>query len=120
MLCRSRKRFDWRAGSILASLMARVRWFLAGAAAAAGALVVYRRSRSDAFELDDFQPTPVQEPAEPPPTRRDPRPAAAFATIDPEATQEMRTRIDETRARIAEKAAAKAAEDDASPAPDAE
>ena len=67
-----------------------------------------------------FQPTLVQEPSGPPPARRDPPPAAAFATIDPEATQEMRARIDETRARIAEKAAAKAAEDDAAPAAETE
>jgi hypothetical protein len=91
--------------------MARLRWFIAGAAAAAGALVVYKRSRSDAFDLDDFQPTPVQEPSGPVPVRQEPPPAAAFATIDPEATQEMRARIDQTRARIAEKAAAKAAKD---------
>ena len=87
--------------------MARVRWFIAGAAAAAGALVAapkaYERLRSlagadDAPQLVDAPPPP---PAEPPKAR----PAAAIATFDVERTSELRQKIDETRARIHEKTA---------------
>ena len=87
--------------------MARVRWFIAGAAAAAGALVAapkaYERLRSlagadDAPELVDVPPPPPVE-------RATPRPAAAIATFDVERTSELRQKIDETRARIQEKTA---------------
>jgi hypothetical protein len=88
--------------------MARVRWFIAGAATAAGALVAapkaYERLRSltgadDAPQLVDAPPPPP--PAEPPKAR----PAAAIATFDVERTSELRQKIDETRARIHEKTA---------------
>lgn len=96
--------------------MPRVRWFIAGAAAAAGALVAapkaYERLRSlagadDAPQLTDAVPPP---PAAPP----RPRPAAAIATFDVERTSELRQKIDETRARIHEKTAVRPdqAEDD--------
>jgi hypothetical protein len=96
--------------------MPRVRWFIAGAAAAAGALVAapkaYERLRSlagadDAPQLTDAAPPP---PAAPP----RPRPAAAIATFDVERTSELRQKIDETRARIHEKTAVRPdqAEDD--------
>jgi len=96
--------------------MARVRWFIAGAAAAAGALVAapkaYDRLRSlagadDAPELVDVPPPPPVE-------RAKPRPAAAIATFDVERTSELRQKIDETRARIHEKTAVRPdqAEDD--------
>jgi len=87
--------------------MPRVRWFIAGAAAAAGALVAapkaYERLRSlagadDAPQLTDVAPPP---PAAPP----RPRPPAAIATFDVERTSELRQKIDETRARIQEKTA---------------
>lgn len=96
--------------------MPRVRWFIAGAAAAAGALVAapkaYERLRSlagadDAPQLTDVAPPP---PAAPP----RPRPPAAIATFDVERTSELRQKIDETRARIHEKTAVRPdqAEDD--------
>ncbi len=95
--------------------MPRVRWFIAGAAAAAGALVAapkaYERLRSlagadDAPQLTDAPPPPAAPPR--------PRPAAAIATFDVERTSELRQKIDETRARIHEKTAVRPdqAEDD--------
>jgi len=87
--------------------MARVRWFIAGAATAAGALVAapkaYERLRSltaadDAPQLVDAPPPP---PAEPPKAR----PAAAIATFRVERPSALRQKIDETRARIQEKTA---------------
>ena len=95
--------------------MARVRWFIAGAATAAGALVAapkaYERLRpltgaDDAPQLVDAPPPP---PAEPPKAR----PAAAIATFDVERTSELRQKIDETRARIHEKTAVRPDQADA-------
>lgn len=95
--------------------MARVRWFIAGAAAAAGALVAvpkaYDRLRGaighdDVPEIADAPPAATVEPAKP-------RPAAAIAQFDLERSTELRQRIDDTRARIHEKTAPRAvAEDD--------
>ncbi|HET6847370.1 MAG TPA: hypothetical protein VFH74_00825 [Gaiellales bacterium] len=81
-----------------------MRWFIVGAAAAAGAFVAAGRARrmlapADELDLEDWDEP--RAPAEPPPTR----PATAFASYDtvPPAdddTQELRLRIDETRDRI--------------------
>ena len=87
--------------------MPRVRWFIAGAAAAAGALVAapkaYERLRSLAGADDAPQLTDAPPP--PPAATPRPRPAAAIATFDVERTSELRQKIDETRARIHEKTA---------------
>lgn len=92
--------------------MPRVRWFIAGAAAAAGALVAapkaYERLRS--LTGADTAPELVDVPPAPPVETR-PRPAAAIATFDVERTSELRQKIDETRARIHEKTAVRADDD---------
>jgi hypothetical protein len=93
--------------------MARVRWFIVGAAAAAGALVAapkaYERLRS--LTGADEAPELVDAPPAPPVEAPRPRPAAAIATFDVERTSELRQKIDETRARIHEKTAVRADDD---------
>jgi hypothetical protein len=100
--------------------MARVRWFIAGAAAAAGALVAapkaYERLRGatghdDAPTITEAPPVAPVEPAKP-------RPAAAIAQFDVERSTELRQRIDETRARIHQKTAPRAVAEDDEPAED--
>ncbi len=86
--------------------MGRMRWFMVGAAAAAGAFVAAGRVRrmlapGDELGLEDWDEPEASALAEPAP----PRPATAFASYDtvPPAdddTQELRLRIDETRDRI--------------------
>jgi hypothetical protein len=87
--------------------VARMRWFMAGAAAAAGALVAtpsaYPRLRALVAPVERPMLPPGDEQAHTPP------PAAAFATYDapPPAdddTAELRLRIDETRDRIRRRA----------------
>jgi len=97
----------------------RLRWFIVGAAATAGALVAaptaYQRLRGLvapsqpmlAPGADDLQPPAPPTTVEPMTTR----PAAAFAgyeapAVDPSAdeTAELRLRIDETRGRIRKRA----------------
>ena len=100
--------------------MARARWFIAGAAAAAGVLVAapkaYDRLRGaigheDAPEIADPPPAQPVEPAKP-------RPAAAVAQFDIERSTALRQKIDETRARIHEKTAPRAVVEDAEPEAD--
>ena len=95
--------------------MSRTRWFLVGAAAA-GALAAVpaalrrmRMAEPPPFESAEAEPEPAEAPpaAHRPPA--EPPPVSVFATFDPTETNEMRAKIDETRARIAEKAAARAA-----------
>jgi len=101
-------------------------WFLAGAAAAAGALVArpeaYRRMRG-VLEPSPPQPllTPPREtggePAAPPsPARAAQPPPPPAPAVDPAETDAMRMKIDQTRARIAEKAA-HSTDTEAPPAP---
>src|SRR5262245_47329068 len=107
--------------------MARLRWFIAGAAAATGALVAapsaYNKLRGlvdhDALPApaDPLELTETVAAAEPsngaatPTATAPPAPAAAFATYDRDA-EELREKIENTRGRIREKAAAPADEDD--------
>jgi hypothetical protein len=95
--------------------VARMRWFMVGAAAAAGALVAtpsaYQRLRALVAPIERPMLPPGDEQAyTPPPTAAaPPPPAAAFATYDapPPAdddTAELRLRIDETRDRIRRRA----------------
>jgi hypothetical protein len=94
----------------------RIRWFIAGAAAGAGALVatpdVYRRLRTaletvvPAPQLPRGAPdTPATE--VPPGLDEEPvyeEPEPELIDVETEDTTELRIRIDETRARIHEKA----------------
>jgi hypothetical protein len=94
----------------------RIRWFIAGAVAGAGALVAtpdaYRRLRA---ALESVAPPPSLPPGAPdtPATEIVEMPATAVhedpivpepTSIESEDTVELRIRIDETRARIHEKA----------------
>jgi ABC-type amino acid transport substrate-binding protein len=103
--------------------MARLRWFIAGAAAATGALVAAPSAYTRLRGLVDHDALPAPEPplelaetvaeadngsvkvATPP------APAAAFATYDRDA-DELREKIENTRGRIREKAAPPVDEDD--------
>jgi hypothetical protein len=93
--------------------VARLGWFLAGAATAAGVLVAapnaYNRLRTAVDSAGQEMPAPSdQEPT----GRQDFAPAAAFAGYDrpaeagemDEDTAELRLRIDETRQRIRRRA----------------
>jgi hypothetical protein len=94
--------------------VARMRWFMVGAAAAAGALVAtpsaYQRLRALVAPVERPMLPPGDEQAHtPPPAAPAPPPAGAFATYDapPPAdddTAELRLRIDETRDRIRRRA----------------
>ena len=84
--------------------MGRMRWFIAGAATAAGALVAAGQVRrllgadsEPAFEEWDEPPADTSTPAPPPATA-----FASYDTVPPadDDTQELRLRIDETRDRI--------------------
>jgi hypothetical protein len=93
-----------------------MRWFMAGAAAAAGALV----ATPSAYQRLRALVAPVERPMLPPGDERahTPPPAAAFATYDapPPAdddTAELRLRIDETRDRIRRRAQDTPAADEA-------
>ena len=107
--------------------MARLRWFIAGAAAATGALVAapsaYEKLRGVVDRGALPEPAPIPELTEtvaaaeesgngaataaPAPAA----PAAAFATYDRDA-EELRGKIESTRGRIRQKAAPPADEDD--------
>ena len=98
--------------------MARMRWFIAGAVTAAGALVAAGKVRrllgSDGEELEAWDEPPFDEPA-----TAAPRPATAFAAYDApppldDDTQELRLRIDETRDRIRRRSQDAAADADPS------
>jgi len=88
--------------------VARMRWFIVGAAATAGAFIAAGRMRRrlgthDALDLEQWDEPPAAVVPTPP------RPATAFASYDavPPAdddTQELRLRIDETRDRIRRRA----------------
>jgi len=104
--------------------MARLRWFIAGAAAATGALVAAPSAYNKLRGLVDHDALPAPpEPLELTETvaaeadhgsvkvTAPPAPAAAFATYDRDA-EELREKIENTRGRIREKAAAPADEDD--------
>jgi hypothetical protein len=90
--------------------VARMRWFIAGAVTAAGALVAAGQVRrmlgaGDADELEPWDEPSPYEPASYDPPAATPRPATAFAAYDApppvdDDTQELRLRIDETRDRI--------------------
>jgi hypothetical protein len=101
--------------------MPRVRWFIAGAAAAAGALVAapkaYERLRG-AIGRDDDVPAIAEAPPPVPVEPAKPRPAAAIAQFDVERSSELRQRIDETRARIHQKTAPRAVAEDDEPVED--
>lgn len=94
--------------------MGRMRWFMVGAAAAAGALVAtpsaYQRLRALVAPVErPMLPPGEQQPPTPPAEPAATPPAAAFATYDapPPAdddTAELRLRIDETRDRIRRRA----------------
>jgi hypothetical protein len=94
----------------------RIRWFIAGAAAGAGALVatpdVYRRLRTAVEAVappPELPPGAPDTPATEVPPELDDRARDEPELTDPgavesEDTAELRVRIDETRARIHEKA----------------
>ena len=102
--------------------MARMRWFIAGAVAAAGALAAAGQVRrmlgtGDMDELEPWDEPQAYEPSPYEPPATTPRPAAAFASYDAPSeddTQELRLRIDETRERIRQRTQ-DAAESDAEP-----
>jgi hypothetical protein len=82
----------------------RMRWFIVGAAATAGAFIAADRMRRRLAADDELDLEQWDEPAAPV-VPSPPRPATAFASYDtvPPAdddTQELRLRIDETRDRI--------------------
>ena len=106
--------------------MGRLRWFMAGAGVAAGALV----AAPGAYQRLRTLVQPEHRPALPPPRdeqpvpAREPAPAAAFAAYDPptaedDDTTELRMRIDETRDRIRRRATFGEPEDGAPPEDDA-
>ena len=89
--------------------MARMRWFIAGAVTAAGALVAAGQVRrmlgaGGADELEPWDEPQAYEPSSHEPPAASDRPATAFAAYDAppvdDDTQELRLRIDETRDRI--------------------
>ena len=108
--------------------MGRVRWFMAGAGVAAGALV----AAPGAYQRLRTLLQPPYRPALPPPRDdtpapvREPAPAAAFAAYDAppapaedDETTELRLRIDETRDRIRRRATLDEPEGGAPPEDDA-
>ena len=86
--------------------MARIRWFLAGAAAAAGTLVAapdaYRRLRT-LVEPPERKALPPGPPPEP--QRRERARGRGHARGRPGSVDALRERIESTRARVRQKAA---------------
>jgi hypothetical protein len=101
----------------------RMRWFMVGAAAAAGALVAtpsaYQRLRTLVVPVErPMLPAGEQQTPAPPAEPAATAPAAAFATHDApppldDDTAELRLRIDETRDRIRRRAQDTPAADEA-------
>jgi hypothetical protein len=82
--------------------MARIRWFLAGAAAAAGTLV----AAPDAYRRLRTLVEPPERKALPPGPPPEPEAAAETApAVDPAESDALRERIENTRARVRQKAA---------------